>query len=190
VSAAAGGAAAPALALRPIEPADRPFLLSLYASTRERELAAVPFTPAQRAAFLAQQFDAQSRHYAQYPDTTFDVVLVDGEPAGRLLVGRWPRELRIVDVALLPPFRGRGIGTRLLAPLLAEADAGGLPLTIHVERGNPAQRLYRRLGFAPVAEVAAGVYQRWERPAGGAGPAAGAGPAGAGPAGAAPAGVS
>lgn len=152
------------LTLRPIEPGDQPFLLALYASTREQELAPVPFTPEQKAAFLQQQFAAQSRHYAQYHDTSFDLVLLGGEPAGRLLVARWAAELRIVDVALLPAFRGRGIGSRLLAPLLAEADARGVPLTIHVERDNPAQRLYRRLGFAPVADE--GVYQRWERPPG------------------------
>lgn len=159
-----GGAGA-TIELRPIAPEDDGFLLELYASTREQELAQVPFTPEQKAAFLAQQFAAQSRHYAQYPQTSFDLVLVDGERAGRLLVGRWERELRIVDVALAPRFRGRGIGTRLLAPLLAEADGRGVPVTIHVERDNPAQRLYRRLGFAPVEEV--GVHHRWERPPGG-----------------------
>jgi ribosomal protein S18 acetylase RimI-like enzyme len=154
--------AAERIALRPIEPADDDFLLALYASVREQELAQVPFTPEQKAAFLAQQFDAQSRHYAQYPDTTFDLVLVEDMQAGRLLVGRWPQELRIVDVALMPAFRGRGIGTRLLTPLLDEADVAQRTTTIHVERGNPAQRLYARLGFSPVADE--GVHQRWARP--------------------------
>jgi ribosomal protein S18 acetylase RimI-like enzyme len=162
-----GGAGQPAISLRPIEPGDQPFLLALYGSTREQELARAPFTAEQRAAFVAHQFDAQSRHYAQFRDTTFELVLVDGEPAGRLLLGRWERELRIVDVALMPAFRGRGVGTRLLAPVIAEAEARGVPTTIHVERENPAQRLYARLGFAPVADE--GVYQRWERPPGGGG---------------------
>nr|WP_246345412.1 GNAT family N-acetyltransferase [Conexibacter arvalis] len=132
-------------------------------------MAPVPFTPEQKAAFLAQQFDAQSRHYAHYRDTTFELVLVDGVPAGRLLVGRWERETRIVDVALMPAFRGAGIGKRLLEPVLAEAEARGVPATIHVERTNPAQRLYARLGFTPVADE--GVYQRWERRPGGHGAA-------------------
>lgn len=159
------GRSQPVLAQRPVEPADRPFLLALYASTRA-DLMQLPLPPEQQRAFVSQQFEAQSRHYAQYRDTAFELVLVDGEPAGRLIVGRWERELRIVDVALLPAFRGAGIGTRLLAPVLAEADARGLPVTIHVERTNPAQRLYARLGFAPVGDD--GVYQRWERPPGGA----------------------
>jgi ribosomal protein S18 acetylase RimI-like enzyme len=157
-----------AIALRPALPEDRPFLLEVYASTREQELAQVPFTPEQKAAFLEQQFTAQSRHYEQhYRDTSFDVVEVGGEPAGRLIVGRWEQEIRIVDVALLPHFRGRGLGTRLLAPVLAEADARGVRTSIHVERSNPAQRLYRRLGFVPAEDGDEGVYLRFDRPPGG-----------------------
>ncbi|HEY4277098.1 MAG TPA: GNAT family N-acetyltransferase [Conexibacter sp.] len=151
------------VSLRTATDADRPFLAEVYASTREQELANVPFSAEEKAAFLAQQFEAQSRHYAEhYPDTSFDVVVADGVAAGRLIVGRWPRETRIVDIALLPDFRGRGIGTRVLAPVLAEADARGVVTTIHVERFNPAQRLYARLGFAQVPNDDP-VYLRLER---------------------------
>jgi ribosomal protein S18 acetylase RimI-like enzyme len=90
------------------------------------------------------------------------VILVGGEPAGRLYVARWPEELRIVDIALLPAFRGRGIGTGLLRSLMEEADAADRPLTIHVEAGNPARSLYERLGFE-VAEDR-GVYLFLRRP--------------------------
>jgi ribosomal protein S18 acetylase RimI-like enzyme len=149
--------------LRSATVADRPFLARVYASTREQELARVPFTDEERAAFVAQQFDAQSRHYAaHYHDTSFDVIEVDGVPAGRLIVGRWTREIRVVDIALLPEFRGLGVGSRVLAPVLAEADERGVPTTIHVETFNPAQRLYHRLGFREVSREA--VYLKFERP--------------------------
>jgi len=155
----------PRIVLRSAIPADRPFLARVYASTREAELAQVPFTPEQRAAFVAQQFDAQSRHYAEhYHDTSFDVIEVDGVPAGRLIVGRWTREIRVVDIALLAEHRGRGVGSRVLAPVLAEADERGVPATIHVETFNPAQRLYHRLGFREVSREA--VYLKLERPVG------------------------
>lgn len=145
---------APAISLRPASDADRALLLAVYASTREQELALVPWSEQQKAAFVAQQFDAQDRHYrAQYTEgMTYDVVLVDGEPAGRLYVGRWPGELRIVDVALLPAARGAGVGTRLLRALLDEAAADGRSVTIHVEPANPAKRLYERLGFELVSD--------------------------------------
>jgi ribosomal protein S18 acetylase RimI-like enzyme len=89
-----------------------------------------------------------------------DVVVVDGEPAGRLLVDRWDREIRIVDISLLPAFRGRGIGSALLQELMAEAAESERSLSIHVERNNPALRLYERLGFEPAGDE--GVYLRME----------------------------
>ena len=147
------------ITLRPVSSSDRDFLLQVYASTREEELAPVPWTDAQKAAFIEQQFDAQDRHYrAHYAGASLDVDVVewDGAPAGRLYVARWSDEIRIIDIALLSEFRGRGIGTRLLRGLLDEAARARRRLSIHVEKNNPALRLYTRLGFAPVADR--GVY--------------------------------
>jgi ribosomal protein S18 acetylase RimI-like enzyme len=151
------------VALRPVTEADEPFLLRVYASTRAEELAPVPWIDEQKAAFVAMQFAAQTAHYAQhYTGMSSDVVLVDGEPAGRLLVARWAREIRIVDITLLPAFRGRGAGSELLAELMDEATEMSKALSIHVERENRALGLYERLGFRPVGET--GVYLRmaWE----------------------------
>jgi ribosomal protein S18 acetylase RimI-like enzyme len=149
------------VALRPLTEADEPFALSVYASTREEELAPVPWNAEQKAAFVAMQFSAQSAHYEQhYAGMSSDLVLVDGEPAGRLLVARWTREIRIVDIALLPAFRGRGAAGELLAELMDEATEMAKRLSIHVERENRALALYERLGFRPVGET--GVYLRME----------------------------
>jgi ribosomal protein S18 acetylase RimI-like enzyme len=110
------------------------------------------------------QFDAQATWYAaHYEGATFDVVVVEGEPAGRLYVHRGEREIRIVDIALLPEYRGRGVGTSLLGKLLAEADLAGKSVTIHVERLNPALQLYQQLGFSLAEDK--GVYLFLERPA-------------------------
>jgi ribosomal protein S18 acetylase RimI-like enzyme len=140
------------LALRQVEPGDEEFLYRVYAGTRAEELAPVPWDEAQKHAFLRSQFDAQSRWYREhYARATYEIVLVDGEPAGRLYLHRGDTEIRIVDIALLPEHRGNGVGTSLLSDLLAEADTAGKRVTIHVERFNPALRLYERLGFS-VAE--------------------------------------
>jgi ribosomal protein S18 acetylase RimI-like enzyme len=145
------------ITLRPVSSSDRDFLLHVYASTREEELAPVPWTEAQKAAFIEQQFEAQDRHYREhYAGASLDVVEWDGAPAGRLYVARWTDEIRIIDIALLPEFRGRGIGTRLLRGLLDEAARARRRVSIHVEKHNPALRLYARLGFAPIADR--GVY--------------------------------
>jgi GNAT superfamily N-acetyltransferase len=122
----------------------------------------VPWDDAQKDAFLRSQFDAQDAWYREhYAAASFDVILIDGEPAGRLYVLRRDAEIRVVDIALLPEHRGIGIGTTLLRDLLTEADAAGKSVTIHVERFNPGLRLYERLGFS-IAEDR-GVYLFLER---------------------------
>ena len=149
------------VALRPVRPRDDELLRRIYASVRADELAAVPWSPAEKEAFLRHQFDAQDAHYREhYAGASFDVIEVDGEPVGRLYVARWDDEIRIMDVAILPEHRGRGLGTRLLRDLLAEGASSRKRVSIHVEMNNPALRLYERLGFAPVAET--GVYLRLE----------------------------
>ena len=153
------------VSLRPARDGDEPFLASVYASTRAEELAPVPWSDEQKAAFVAMQFAAQTAHYAQHYDgMTAGVIVVDGEDAGRLLVARWTREIRIVDITLLPGFRGRGSGSELLAELMDEATEMGKSLSVHVERENRARGLYERLGFRPVGET--GVYLRmeWDAP--------------------------
>lgn len=139
--------------LRPVTEADREFLLAVYASVRAPELEQVQWPEGAREAFVLQQFQAQDRYYREYyVNASFDVIEVDGRPAGRLYVDRWPAEIRIVDIALAPEFRGAGVGAALLRELIAEAEASGRTLTIHVEHANPARRLYERLGFKPVVE--------------------------------------
>lgn len=150
------------LALRPVTAADREFLFGVYASTRAEELAPVAWTAAQKEAFLRQQFEAQDRWWRlQYPGCSFQVVEIDGHAAGRLYVDRRPAEIRLVDIALLPGFRRLGAGTRLIGDLQREAGAVGVPLTIHVERFNPARALYDRLGFREIG-AAGEVYRLLE----------------------------
>ena len=153
-----------ALTLRPATDRDREFLLAVYSSTRLEELAVVPWTDEQLAAFLRMQFNAQDTEYHRLnPDARFDVVEVGGRRAGRLYVDRRPDTIRILDIALLPRFRGQGLGERLIRPLLEEAAASGRTVSIHVEVTNRAEHLYRRLGFVMVED--GDVYRRMEWPA-------------------------
>ena len=124
----------------------------------------MPWDDEVKRAFVEHQFAAQDAHYrANYPGATFDVIEVDGERAGRLYVFRGAEEIRIVDIALAPKFRGRGIGTGLLRALMDEAGASGRSLSIHVEMNNPARRLYERLGFEPAGEHGVYVLMRWDQ---------------------------
>lgn len=151
------------ISLRPITPEDEEFLYRVYASTRREELSRTGWDEAQKASFLRQQFDAQSRYYREnYKGARFDAILSARVPAGRLYVARRPEEIRIVDIALLPEHRRRGIGTKLLSDLIRESETREIPLSIHVERFNPALRLYARLGFEVVEDK--GVYLLMHRP--------------------------
>jgi ribosomal protein S18 acetylase RimI-like enzyme len=152
-----------AISIRPECQQDNDFLASLYASTRQSELAMLGWSAAEQAAFLTMQFDAQSRHYrTAFPAASHSIICVDGELAGRLIVDRRDDEVHIVDVALLPEFRGAGVGAELIRGLLAEADAAGLPVRCHVLAGNRARRFWERAGF--VAQDSGSAYISMERP--------------------------
>jgi ribosomal protein S18 acetylase RimI-like enzyme len=154
-----------AVTLRPATDADYDFMRVLYHSTRVEEMKLFPFTEEQKVAFLDWQFLSQWQHYAQhYPTCERRIIEVNGVAAGRLYVDRWKTEIRVVDIALLPEFRGRGIGARLMREMLAEGSQARKAVTIHVEVFNPARALYHRLGFAEVDTSGAYVLMRWEPP--------------------------
>jgi len=153
---------AESLGLRPARPSDADLLYRIYASTREEELSVVPWDAAAKEAFLRMQFTAQDTHYHTfYPDASYDLIVIGDDTAGRLYVHRGQKAWCVIDIALLPGYRGKGIGTRLLTELLTEAAVAAAPVQVHVEKFNPARRLYGRLGFHQVADQ--GVYLLLQR---------------------------
>jgi GNAT superfamily N-acetyltransferase len=133
---------------RPAVPSDEAFLRDLYACVRWPELAAVPWSEAEKRAFCDMQFTLQDRFYReQYPDTDWLIVVEHGVPVGRLYVTRAADEIKVLDIALLPGARGRGLGTQLMRTVLDEADRAQLRVSLFTEPDNPARRLYARLGF-------------------------------------------
>lgn len=139
------------IVLRPETEDDVEFLRRLYASTREEELKQVDWTPEMKEAFVAQQFDAQRAHYHQhYSGAEYSIIEQDGQAIGRLYVKRLPDDVRIMDIALMPEHRGRGIGGILLREILDAAASEGKSVSIHVEVFNPALSLYERLGFRQI----------------------------------------
>jgi ribosomal protein S18 acetylase RimI-like enzyme len=158
-------AAAAGLRFRRIGEADMKFLSRVYTSTRVEELAGATMSDEAQAAFLDMQFRAQHAHYQKYyPQADWLVIERDGEDIGRLYIERWPTQHRIIDISLLPEYRGKGAGEALLRDLMDEAAGEARAVSIHVEKTNPAMTLYRRLGF--VLEEDKGVYDlmRWTPP--------------------------
>ena len=148
-------------ALRPETDDDIAFLTALFASTREEELALVPWSAEQKQAFLSGQFKAQRHHYRTYnTDCAFSLVTHRGQPIGRLYLECGRRRIHVVDIALMPSWRAQGIGTAILSALQDLGRTSHRPVGIMVEKFNPAMRLYRRLGFTDIADH--GVYQEME----------------------------
>jgi ribosomal protein S18 acetylase RimI-like enzyme len=136
------------ISLRPITSTDTDFLFNVYACTREEEMARVDWDEVQKEAFLRMQFNAQHQYYVEnYLGAEFSVIIQNDQAVGRLYVHRREKEIRIMDIALLPAYRKQGIGSSLIRDILQQGVEGQLAVTIHVERFNPALRLYERLGF-------------------------------------------
>jgi len=151
------------LTLRSAVADDDAFQYALYASTRAEELALTGWSDAQKEEFTRMQFAAQTSHYRiHYPDAVWNIILHDGVRAGRLIVDRREGEIGIIDISLVPEFRGRGIGTRMLRNLFGRAWEERRIVSIHVEKFNPARRLYDRLGFRLVEDKGVYLLLHWE----------------------------
>lgn len=136
--------------LRPETAEDAELLRALYLSVRWHELAVTNWPDEAKHAFLNSQFQLQTRQYAaNYPGMERWIVERAALPIGRLYVLRTGTALHVVDISLLPEWRGQGIGSCLLRELGRQADRQRIAVRLRVERNNPALRLYRRLGFEP-----------------------------------------
>lgn len=132
----------PALSLRPALADDEAFLFELRKATMTEHLARVgePADDAEHRARLLHRYD------------TARVICIDGAPAGLLKAHRTDTEWVVVQLQITPALQGRGIGERALRTVLRAAQADALPVTLKVLKGNPAKRLYDRLGFEIVSE--------------------------------------
>lgn len=152
----------PSLTLRPATEADQDFLKTVFASTRELELQALAWNPAQAQVFINIQFNAQQQSYrVSYPSAENNIIFLGEEPIGRMLVDRSAEAILLVDIAILAAYRNRHLGSTLLEELLAEGSACAKAVDLSVFNANPAVRLYERLGFMKVNED--GAYLRMRK---------------------------
>jgi ribosomal protein S18 acetylase RimI-like enzyme len=151
------------VSLRPVNDADWEFLIGVYASTRAAELAQVDWDESQKDAFIRWQYEMQKQEYdARYPSARYEIILVDGAPAGRIWVGTDEKEIRLLDIALLTDFQNRGVGTQLLRQLMEEAARTNKALRhmVFVLNEN-AYRFYERLGFKTIEDVGGYKHMEW-----------------------------
>jgi GNAT superfamily N-acetyltransferase len=149
--------------LRAVTAADDEFLLSVYQSTREDELSQAAWEPGQKDLFVRWQFGLQRREYdLRFPQADYKVILVDGISAGRVWIGADDKQIRLLDIALLPEFQNQGVGTLILGWLMAEASRVKKPLRHMVfVLNNDAERFYERLGFSVIEDLGAYKHMEW-----------------------------
>lgn len=147
--------------------ADQAFLQQLFASTRGRELEALGAESPLARHFISMQFRARELTYrSAHPGAQQRIVEracagADRAAIGLLWVDFTSAQIDVLDISLLPNWRGRGVGSALLNALLAQARALHLPVALQVQANNPARKLYARLGFAQVASAELDLAMRW-----------------------------
>lgn len=150
------------ITLKSIEDSDLGILFKVYVSTRIDEFQLTGWTEEQFIQFLGMQFELQHTQYLQnYKNKSFDIIMYENQPAGRLYINRENDDIRIVDIAVLKEFRNKGIGSFLMKRLLEESDKNNIPLSLHVEYNNPVLNWYEKLGFQKISET--GVYYFMKR---------------------------
>jgi ribosomal protein S18 acetylase RimI-like enzyme len=154
----------PDVILKAVDIEDEAFILRVFESTRERERDARDWEHEAWDEFIRTQCEAQRRHYTthfSHPDHR--VVCRGKERVGRVWISRSSDEIRLLDIAVLPEYRCRGVGTTVIRRLQSEASAAGVPLRHSVELENPrARRLYERLGFVAVKTHGLHTLMEWD----------------------------
>jgi GNAT superfamily N-acetyltransferase len=150
------------ISLRPVTTDDERFLFEVFRSSRGDDLRELGWDEDRIGQFLDMQFKAQRRLYqSEYPRADDQIVLWEGNSAGRLIVGRRDHEIRCVDVALLPAHQNAGIGAFLIRGLQDEAERADKPLRLRVIRFNRAVSLFERLGFVRTSETGTHFQMEW-----------------------------
>jgi RimJ/RimL family protein N-acetyltransferase len=153
------------LRLRPERDEDRDFRFCLFCDSRLPEFALLrrQVTPEAYDHIMQMQFQAQTVSYrAQFPEARFDIIELDGVPIGRIVVDRPPGMVHIVDQAVVPGMRNRGIGTAIMRALMDEAARAALPVRLKVASSNdPSMQLYLRLGFVPTETAPLYIEMEW-----------------------------
>jgi len=151
------------LRLRPERAEDDGFRFTLFCQSRTSDFAQLSLDAAALEQLMRFQFQGQTLSYrANFPDADFDIIEFDGAPIGRIVVDRSDSALHLVDQALTPALRGRGLGNAIMTALLHEAAGNALPVRLSVDPGNAAAlRLYRRLGFVPIRTDLHAIAMEW-----------------------------
>ena len=82
----------------------------------------------------------------------YQVIEIDNTVVGFLKIVASESEIYLGEIQISKDFQNQGIGTSLIQSLIQEAQTSNKKLWLKVLKGNPAQKLYQRLGFTNLQE--------------------------------------
>jgi ribosomal protein S18 acetylase RimI-like enzyme len=141
------------VALRPANPGDVEFALGVARETM-REYAIATWGS-------WQEDRARSGIEKHVLEGQTQIIELGGVPIGIEVVERAPDHMRLLQLFIDPMYQRQGIGSDLIRRLIEEAEQKAVPLRLRVLKVNPAQRLYKRIGFKIVDTTTEHIYMEY-----------------------------
>jgi ribosomal protein S18 acetylase RimI-like enzyme len=140
---------------RPAEPRDYPLALALYLEGAKEHLTKIGRWDEDRFTTLFRE---------GYKQGQTQIISVDGRVIGFIQMVDFADRLYLRQIHLIDGFRGRGIGSTLISAELKRGAESGRPVTLDVMHGNPAKRLYVKLGFESTGQDPDKEHMIWQTP--------------------------
>jgi ribosomal protein S18 acetylase RimI-like enzyme len=150
------------LTLRPTRTDDQEFLYRLFSLVYSEKLQLVPLSAEEKKTLVELMYQGFTRHYDSLAPASDDrLVLLNNESIGRMILLQTREEIRLADLAILPQYRGIGIGSALISQLQTESLMSKRPVHLQVGRFDRALRLYQRLGFYKIDTIGPYLHLEW-----------------------------
>ncbi len=155
------------ISIRPATDRDEPFLKQVHEAARLWEFEVLLQTGQEELyhKVVAQQYRSQLQSYeADFPQAHYAVIQWTDRPIGRLYLNYREDEVRVLDIGILPEYRGHGIGEIVLKGICIEAGLRRVPVRLHVHYLSRARAFYQSVGFRQTAEVLPHIAMEWLHP--------------------------
>ena len=155
--------------LRPARPEDEPFLRLLRGQVDNDRLFMNQWdgedVEGEKRKILDLQFRAKSAHHNILRagwETRENIVEMDAVPIGYFVVTGGGEELRLVEIAFMREWRGKGLGQMVIGASMEECKKSGRVLRLCVEKTNVrALQFYASMGFYAVDDMKHHLLLEW-----------------------------
>ena len=137
------------IAVREQAPEDAAFLYALFRANNLRTLELSGLPLAFLDDIIAMQHNSRMQTYrGLFPSAVWSLVQCDGKPVGEIVEHDEGDYMYVVDIALLPEWQAKGLGTALMREVMDRCATRGIGVRAKVAIGNePSLKMFRKLGF-------------------------------------------